>query len=420
MSTESESDREHRESHQSELSEDENISCGSKRHHHEIFATAGAIREMQIGNISPTSSTGGPVGSSTTTTNSRLAERRGGDRHIFRLRGKRFLLTYPQTSWEEGVPAAVALCQRLGAVRYLVCRESHADGSQHVHVYLEVPIGISTGSPSFFDLELLGGSKHGNYQVVRSARGAAAYVLKDDHFESFGFSGPDLAALKRHNRGKASQAILERGLSGERIETIALDYPELVVQRDMQKIQNQIDRVRNFNNPLSKRILTSVPLFNYTYSFDPTKACRGPGGNLHPWIWGAAGTGKSSLYRNSGFRFYSVDDVCNWVGYDDADYDAIVFDEITPTNLKKIGFALLNKLLDGFPVRMNTKGSHIYVQKKMPIFFISNYEIQTLEIPGDASFSPFISRLILLECRRAPPGSPSYSVISENINNHFI
>jgi len=374
------------------------------------------LRESDQSELPETESEGGagrPV---------RSIDGRRGDRHLsqFQLRGKRFLLTYPQTGWAEGVTSATTLCQRLGANRYLVCRENHADGSQHIHVYLEVPGRISTRDEHFFDLFLPSGvRKHGNYQVVRSPRGAAAYVLKDDQYESFGFSAADIQQLKRLNRGKSSLAILTRGLAGERLETIALDYPEIVIMRDMQKVQAQIDRVRNYNPEHAKRIVEKITMFNYTYSFDAAKACRGPGGNLHPWIWGNRGTGKSSLFRATNYRFYCVDDVCNWVDYDDANYDAILFDECTPSILKKIGFSLLNKLLDGVPVRLNNKGGHVYVQKKMPIFFCSNWDIQQVKMPEDPGWEAFLSRLLFLQCIRCVQG-PTYSFIIEDVNQFLI
>jgi len=356
----------------------------------------------------------------------RLRGNRRGDRHRqgrtqFRLRGKSFLLTWPKCPHEGGVAAAVSKCTNLGAKRYLVCKELHADGDQHLHCFIELPANREICRANFFDLEFGGCEYHGNYQVVRSASRAASYVVKDGDYVSYGFSEDELRKLKRLATHKSSDEIAGRLLKGERIETVVLENPGMLIRYDLDRIQLQADRVRNFNNEFAKRSLTNISLFNYKYVFNPIAPCRGPGGNLHIWLWGQPGCGKSTLFKSSGFRPYYVDDVNNWAMYDDNMYDFILFDDCVPNLLHKFGFAALNRLLDGNAdgVRMNKKHGFAYVLKKMPIFFVSNWNILECHFPGDSSFSAFLSRLNILECTRTPYGN-TYANISVLNNPHQI
>lgn len=344
---------------------------------------------------------------------------RRGDRHRpdrFRLRGKRFFLTYPQCPHLGGSIAAAQLCTELGSNRYLVCRELHADKTEHLHVFVEFSTVFATCDPTRFDLRSDGHTYHGNYQVVRSARSVSSYVLKDGDFDSVGFTPQEIRDLRKLAKERTYERIGERLLAGDRVETLVRANPGLLLKFDIARIQRQADAVRSFDDSLKDRICDKLDIFNYRFEFDVTKACRN-GGNYHVWLCGEPGSGKSTIFRSSPLRFYYVDDVNNWAQYDDANFDAILFDDVTPTSLHKFGFAPLNRLLDGPPVRMNCKHGHAPVNKKMPIFFVSNWNILNCTFPGDMSFNAFLTRLNILECTRTPQG-PMFANISV-LNNPF-
>ena len=47
---------------------------------------------------------------------------------------------------------------------YLICQESHIDGSNHIHAYVNLRKLVNIKDAHYFDLD----SYHGNYQSVRS------------------------------------------------------------------------------------------------------------------------------------------------------------------------------------------------------------------------------------------------------------
>lgn len=392
MSAESQSDSEHRESHQSEL-----------QAHGEIFDSDSS---SELPDVLPQIFDGGRRPAS--------EQRRNISDGNFQLRGKRFLLTYPHCPHLQGSAAAKELCIRLGANRYLVCRELHADKSEHVHVYLEILRGFSSRNAAAFDLVADGTRYHGNYQVVRSPRGAACYVLKDGDFDSFGFTPSEISTLRKLAQRLDLRRVGSRLLEGDRIEAIVREHPELGIRLDIQRVQRQYDAVRAFDDTLKDRVMIEFDLFDFCGFFwkdVPIRSIAPDGSrNLHFWIYGPGGTGKSQSFNNMPYRFYYVDDVDNWASFDNSAFDAILFDDCDPNALAKFGFNKLNRLLDSNPIRMNCKHGHANIVKKMPIIFISNWNILEFNAVGNAAFPAFLSRLHVLSVARTPLG-PLYSSV---------
>jgi len=393
MSTESEVDCEqHRESDPSELQ-------GSG----EIFDSDSTSERSEV--LPEISDRRRPVG--------RPATRNISDGN-FRLRGKRFLCTYPQTPHAASA-ALTRLIVGLGANRYLVCRERHQDQSEHLHVYFEILRGFSSRNANSFDFESDGVSYHGNYQVVRSPRGAAAYVLKDGDFDQHGFTKAEIESLRKAARGNLSKHIGERLMQGDRIEAICRDHVDLIVRSDISRIQRQADAVRAYDIELADRVMIEFDLFDFMCFFWKDVPIRGrdPNNclNLHYWIWGQPGCGKSQTFMNMPYRFYYVDDINNWALFDNSAFDAILFDDCDPNDLTKFGFSKLNRLLDCNPIRMNCKHGHANVVKKMPIIFISNWNILEFSAPGNSAFPAFLSRLHVLNVVRTP-GADLYSTVN--------
>jgi len=347
----------------------------------------------------------------------------------YRVQGKHFILTYPQTDHGEGRQAVLSLLRRLGPKRYLVGRENHQDGSPHIHVYVEFHQKLNIRDQRFFDIEC--GCKHPNIQSCRSFRASIQYVSKDGQFDHLGFSEQELQDIRKPRRSRnrpASNrtAIGCRLLSGERIETVARDFPEILVGSSILQFQLNADMVRAFQPELVNRVLTQISIFNYIYTFDPTKPVRGEGGNHHLWLYGQPGCGKSTIFTSvmDQWRIYFVSDGANWAGFDSDLYDCIVFDECTPETLKKTTFSVLNTIMDGRPCNLNSKGGsggagHQKFNKKMPIIFISNWDVMQMEFPNNPSFGAFMSRLKLIEITRNRPPIPFYSMALEVPNPHM-
>jgi len=327
----------------------------------------------------------------------------------FNLHSRHILLTYPRTKHDEGRQAVLSVLNRVGAERYLVGFENHQDGSEHIHVYIDFQRKRHFRDVRAFDIEC--GCKHPNVVTCRSYRGAIRYVTKDGRFDHAGFSEAEIDDIKAprrsRNRPASSQReIGKRLIAGERIETIASDYPELVVNSDLVKLRNNAIMVRAYNPELVKRVIQQVQIFNLTYYFNPELPCRN-GGNYHLWLYGEPGSGKSTIFTNlaNQYRIYSVSDGANWAGFDSDLYDAILFDECTPETLTKTTFSVLNTIMDGRPYHLNSKGGaggagHQKFDKKMPIFFCSNWNVMNMTFKDNVSFPAFMSRLMICELKR--------------------
>ena len=102
----------------------------------------------------------------------------------FRLRTKKFFLTYPQLpnlpDLEEialSTFESVFITDRKD-FKYLISTESHVDGNPHLHVFLEFGLPQGIYSSTKLDLIIDGKTYHGNYQSVRSEHATMQYIIK--------------------------------------------------------------------------------------------------------------------------------------------------------------------------------------------------------------------------------------------------
>lgn len=316
----------------------------------------------------------------------------------YRLRGQRFLLTYPQCP-HDAAEALSAKCAAMGSQRYLVCKELHQDGGQHLHAYVEFPAQQTYLSPTAWDFA----GHHGNYQPARSANRAAGYVAKDGDLIAIGFTPAELETLKKRSREPITKILGKRLMEGTAVEALFQEYPELNITRDINKIKSNINQVRGYDPALKDRVLEEIQIFNLTWKFNPKAKCRGEGGNFHPCIIGEPNIGKSTIIdklRDLGWRVYNYRHTqgqnANWVDFNPNNYDAIMLDDADHDMLKTIGYSNLNAIMDGRRTWLNVKcvGSIEYF-KPMPIIIISNWSREWLFPGRDAATEALVSRLAI-------------------------
>lgn len=95
----------------------------------------------------------------------------------FRLSAKSFLLTWPRCD------ASKELCldtlRNIAAVaKYVICREQHADGTNHLHAAVMFSRKLDVRNPAYFDITDGMVVYHGNYQSARRWVAAINYVKK--------------------------------------------------------------------------------------------------------------------------------------------------------------------------------------------------------------------------------------------------
>ena len=107
----------------------------------------------------------------------------------FRLRTKKFFLTYPQLpdllDLEEIALSTFEIVFRTSRrdFKYLISTERHIDGNPHLHVFLEFGLPQGIYSSTKLDLVLDGKIYHGNYQSVKSSHSTKQYIIKSVDIE---------------------------------------------------------------------------------------------------------------------------------------------------------------------------------------------------------------------------------------------
>lgn len=102
----------------------------------------------------------------------------------FRIQGKYLFLTYPHANFDidEYWDFIVGRLGRNNVVQGIICRELHADGSDHRHVAIELRRRFDSRNPRVFDYS----GFHGNYQQARSWAAVKKYCKKGEDWKGYG------------------------------------------------------------------------------------------------------------------------------------------------------------------------------------------------------------------------------------------
>lgn len=209
----------------------------------------------------------------------------------FRVRGKQLFLTYPRCTLSPD--AALAQLQSLLGNRlseWIIARENHKDGGQHLHIFLRLRDRLDTSDPHYLDLSdsTTSSTYHPNIQAARSERAVMAYVTKDGEFiASEGLS----TSVERATRSgpnvwkRAREVAKESGVA----EAIALLEEEPRACRDLSLYGERILKNLATLKPKRLKIDYDVTSFGWTIPWDRT---------THSLIlWGPTNCGKTSLAK---------------------------------------------------------------------------------------------------------------------------
>lgn len=143
---------------------------------------------------------------------------------IFRLRGINCFLTWPQCPIDKQY-AYDFIKRNFACSRVIVSHELHADGSDHLHAYVELLHPIDTRNCHYFDLSSSEGVVyHGNYQTCRKVNDCVLYVAKKGEYVS-NFEPGLTKSTKPSKRAEIAKELLGKRTLEDLIRT---DHPELL------------------------------------------------------------------------------------------------------------------------------------------------------------------------------------------------
>jgi len=269
----------------------------------------------------------------------------------FRIRTKRFFLTYPQLPLsEEKNLEEIALSHfensfkmKRKDFRYLVSIELHEDGNPHLHVYLEFNMPQSIYSESKLDIKVGDKFFHGNYQSVKSENATIQYVIKAaGRFNNLNtnMNLPIHDEKYYSNIHEHLSVILLKEGKEAAINTLYKMYPKQAIQRGSNLLQN-LDLASSYyqQQKMSKRI----PRFALEdFENLPEELYKWINQEKHDTVLllhGPSGTGKTELAKaiayHKNWKYVFVREINALKNLQPEFHELIILDDINPNKLDR-------------------------------------------------------------------------------------
>lgn len=253
----------------------------------------------------------------------------------FRLRGKKFFLTYSQLNIIELEQAKDLILEQLidklpKINQYIVAEEKHKDGGTHFHVYLEFNQRAEIFGQNYLDLEFDGIKYHGNYVTVKKKDECMRYVAKVGNF----IADPEIPFLDGELYTNYKEFLLKLYEKGGRsaAESYVLKNPELIMKGAVGALKN-IEALEKLS--MEKKIEeieenSIIPINNFNI----------PEGVIN-WfdsgcietlvINGISGAGKTEMIKSflnsKGIKFLLVRNIHGLKNYNPNIHKAVIFDD---------------------------------------------------------------------------------------------
>ncbi len=329
------------------------------------------------------------------------------DARGFRLRGKKFFLTYPQCATTKETALERIRAKWPGDIKWcVVSSELHADGQPHLHVALWLVRNFESRASSCLDFI---GGKHGNYRAMKKPVKCVEYVIKYGRYVFEGKAGwqPDVyIASGKSKKGTSFHVVASLVTSGISLRTIADRHPGFMLQH--------LSKVRTFEAFVRSAPCTTLLPLIPPLSDDSVQLLPGQCGTVYQWIHqafytpigralgqtqlmvvGGTAVGKTSLLQSLA-RYLRVYNVPNgedfYDSYSDDDYDLLVFDEYE--HQKSVTW--MNSFVDGSVVTLRVKGGQVQKRRNLPVIMMTNFspeqQYADVQMKSPVSFAAYCRR----------------------------
>lgn len=328
----------------------------------------------------------------------------------FRLQGKRVFITFPQCTIDKDTALRrIKESVKTRNCHAIVAEEKHADGHQHLHIYLEAPKNFNVRAASYFDFIT---GKRGNYQKVKFKEAAIAYITKEKNYVAHEIDVPKILedyTKKKENKKRKSDAqpgpsktiydLLKAGKTyDDLLEDDSLGGYMVLHSSNVKKLAYDFDHKRMLQERVARKpSYCHFIINNYEYDL----ICELPFKTPQFWIYGVANVGKTTIISKllecglEGYHIPTNNDHAKW---DDALYDFAYIDEFKG----QLTVQFLNEFLQGS--RMDLPGKYVIggkqKKKNLPCFILSNYTPeQVYHKKSTTDLAPLLSRLRVIELK---------------------
>lgn len=297
----------------------------------------------------------------------------------FRLRAKRFFLTFPQCDVTKEVCATAINDKWKEAIEcYAICKEHHAPteqdpvGGPHLHMVIHFKDQMNFSNANCFDFIT---GTHGNYQVQKGGiSDVAKYLTKEDKTPlCFGIDLDAAISKKKSIFGSLAEMIKD----GKTLDDIDDQFPGAVLQHKRKLEEYEVfqaakrRRLEVKTDP--KRGILTFDDFGLTVEIGVTRPFR----TKQFFITGPTGTGKTTFINSlheAGFRGYPLPIDGKFDEWSDDLYDFAYIDEFN----SQLTLTMMNQFLDGQTVCLTCRYQNKWKKKNVPCFILTNKKFDDL------------------------------------------
>lgn len=323
----------------------------------------------------------------------------------YRLNCQQIFLTYPQCDLElelvkdKLIEIVKEFNNSSNSIdKYIIAREKHVDGNNHLHVYLLLEKKINIRNERAFDID----KHHPNVQGVRSWKNVIKYVTKEGNYISNYENKVLLDIIENEMKMKdvytKARKIAKTGDVKKALEV--LEHPKTA--RDLTLHGNAIERNLRTLVPKVNTNKYSINQFIVDFEWDRSKSLV---------LWGPTNTGKTSLAKAllpNGLFVRHKDQLKK---YATGEYEGIIFDDMCFDKWEREWIIAIVDIDDD--TALDVKHGYVEIPAGTPRIFTSNRSPENQLLANDDAIKRRLQTVnIKSSVKRQEQIVPSVGVIS--------